>query len=382
MKHIGVFLDGTWNDPSDTTNVFSLNQKLLTPITVENIEQVCFYGVGVGVPTGTKVRGGAFGFGLSENLLAAYDWLVKAYDPGDKIFIMGFSRGAYTARSLAGFIARCGLLVKGSSLASSSLYERYELGKDAVRLDELMHIKRHNSRSLTPAELALLDQSRRVEIEMLGVWDTVGALGVPWTASPLFGPKNYYFHNTNPSSLYKNCFQALALDEHRGAYAPTLWTDFVPQESGINSYKRRDPARFEQRWFIGAHANVGGGYANDPLRNLPLDWMQRKAEALGLEFSGPVIKDGKELDTKPTDSFSQFMNGLYKLAKFGKRFYRPVGAGPKQVSKGWSIPINEVIDASVFARFSLHDDYRPKNLISWAERSDVSLGGLQGDRAL
>lgn len=380
MKNIAMFLDGTWNDPDDQTSVYRLSKSVSGGATAGQPAQLSYYRNGVGVKKGTKLIGGAFGYGLSENIQHAYDWLRQNYDDEDNIFIFGFSRGAYTARSLGGLIARCGLLRKDAAMLPDDIMARYRRHKDVTRLDEIEHIVRHNIRSLDEEEARLFAESRRVKIRMLGVWDTVGSLGIPWTASPVFAPSHYYFHNTNPSTLYQNCFHALAVDEHRAAYSPTLWTKFVPDDEDPDNAILPARKNFEQRWFIGAHANVGGGYKNDPLCNLPLAWMQEKATGCGLRFSQPVAMTDKELDTKEIDSYAKFMFGAYRLAKFGKRFHRPIGAGKQKVNGGWSIPINETIDASVFARWNRHSGYRPHNLLQWGERNGRRIETINGEQ--
>ncbi|MET3930281.1 uncharacterized protein (DUF2235 family) [Lysobacter sp. OAE881] len=377
MANIAIFLDGTWNDPKDRTSVFELKECLDVASNVPDRQQ-CYYSAGVGVKRFEKFRGGAFGMGLSENVLQAYRWLVKTYRDGDRIFLFGFSRGAYTARSLAGLIARCGLLHAQYGDRADAIYERYRLDKKAERIDELEYIRRHDKRPLTADEDRLLRESRRVEIEMIGVWDTVGSLGIPWSAAPIFGPKDYYFLNTRPSVLYRHCFHALAIDEHRGPYQPTLWTRFVPAGERADAKPALPLDRFEQRWFIGAHSNIGGGYGGqDALRNPPLIWMQEKAQALGLRFTRTFEPSGNEATTQPAKSYEQFMHGLYRVATLGRRTWRTIGGDATPVKGGVSIPINETIDGSVFDWCRANHQV-PKNLADWAQRKSRNAGTLAG----
>jgi uncharacterized protein (DUF2235 family) len=377
MANIAIFLDGTWNDPEDRTSVFRLKDVLDVSSNAPE-PQRCYYAVGVGTRRFEKFRGGAFGMGLSGTVQDAYRWLVSEYDEGDRIFIFGFSRGAYTARSLAGLIARCGLLYKPFAARVDALYERYRQDKKVERIDELEYIRRHNKRTLTADEERLLKESRRVEIEMIGVWDTVGSLGIPWSSAPFFGPKDYYFLNTRPSVLYRHCFHALAIDEHRGPYEPTLWTRFVPDDERPEATTGPTLERFEQRWFIGAHSNVGGGYGDDDaLRNPPLIWMQEKAEQLGLRFTRTFALSGREAMTEPAKSYEKFMHGLYRIATMGRRTYRTIGGGPAKVKGGWAIPINETIDSSVF-EWCRKRGKVPKNLADWAHRKSKDAGTLAG----
>jgi uncharacterized protein (DUF2235 family) len=359
MKRLALFLDGTWNDPEDKTSVYRLAGNVVTTEANDPVQRV-YYGQGVGTRWYDKLRGGVLGQGLYENLQAAYGWLLKHYDEGDQVYIFGFSRGAYTARSLAGLIAKCGLIERdaGQALTLAQIYARYQKGKGADPIYTLHRISKENSRILSPEESALLKHSRRIPIEMIGVWDTVGSLGVPWTSAPLLGRENFYFHNTNPSRLYRHAFQALALDEHRGPYEPTLWTDFTPDKPDPIPEKPWTREQLEQRWFIGAHSDVGGGYKGGTLDRLPMAWLQGKAAQLGLQFKNQVQLDGTEIAQVPTDSFAQFLKGAYRAIRLGKRFFRPIGRGVQKVTGGTSTPINEVIDGSVFDRWRKYSEYR------------------------
>jgi len=384
MKRLAVFLDGTWNDKGSRTNVHRLSE-LVAPRGTDGIAQELRYDPGVGTKWHNKLSGGTLGRGLSDNVRQAYSWLLKRYEDGDHVFIFGFSRGAYTARSLGGLIAGCGLRRNGAPFDVDYLYDRYQKRKDdAVPIYKLQFIKDSGERKLTDEESRLLEFSRRIDIHMMGVWDTVGALGVPWTGMPVIGRDQFYFHNPNLSKIYKHAYQALAVDEHRGAYKPTLWTLFKPEIAGKPAEPPAAPEMpplndVEQRWFIGAHSNVGGGYENDQLSNLPLIWMQTKAEVLGLRFTQTIGPTGKEFETAPVDSYGKFLFHAYQVLTLGRRYYRPIGAKVKKVKKGWSYPVNETIDSSVFRRFQAVEKYRPKNLEEWAKRKGVNLTSISGD---
>jgi uncharacterized protein (DUF2235 family) len=379
-KRLAVFLDGTWNTPEDKTSVHRLYEMTLVGVVDDGVEQRKFYRTGVGTRWSERISGGAFGAGLSRNVLDAYRWLVDNYAEWDDIYLFGFSRGAYTARSLGGVIVNCGLLRQGASLKPDDIYERYKLGKTVEPIYRLEFLKRTGERELTAAERHLLANSRRVRIHVLGVWDTVGALGVPWTAAPLVGRRQFYFHNTNPSTIYEFGYHALAIDEHRGPYKPTLWTRFTPQEKDPRTDPHVAPPHIEQRWFVGAHSNIGGGYRNDTLCQLPLAWMQEKAANHGLAFSSRIQVDPSDIDATPVDSFTEFMKGLYKIIRLGKRYYRHIGAGSRQVKRGWSTSINETIDSSVFAKYRKDSSYRPTNLQDWANAKGVDLSAASGDQ--
>ena len=160
-----MLFDGTWNDPEDQTNVYRISRCLHDYD--GDMRQRFFYNAGVGTSKLERFRGGVFGYGLSKNLLAGYEWLAKRYTDGEEIWIFGFSRGAYTARSLVGLIRKCGLLhivTPGLLEKAESIYRDEGLSPDA---DVCKDFRERYSRS--------------PRIHFIGVWDTVGALGVPGT---------------------------------------------------------------------------------------------------------------------------------------------------------------------------------------------------------
>jgi uncharacterized protein (DUF2235 family) len=386
MQRLAIYLDGTWNDPADKTNVHRLSE-LTAAIGLDGVPQHHKYIPGVGNEFGKKLRGGALGAGLSDKVREAYDWLRSKYDWSDpehpeqhnEIFIFGFSRGAYTARSLGGLIANCGLPRDGT-LTTDELYERYKERKDRKpSIWQLAYILQTNQRPLTAEEQRLLAHSQRVPIQMLGVWDTVGALGIPWTV-PIWRRSQYHFHNPNLSKIYRHAFHALAIDEHRHSFKPTLWTLFSP-EGASQEPMMPPPQACEQRWFVGAHSDVGGGGTN-PLTFGPGRWLQDKAQSLDLNFTAPVaLKPGAAQNKKPEDSYAKFMWGIYRVFTLGKRLHRPIGVVRNSVKGGWSYPVNETIDASVFDYCRANADYQPKNLVEWQQKMGVQqlvqLSGMQ-----
>lgn len=384
MKRIAIFCDGTWNDEEDHTNVRRLFD-LVAAVGGDGQAQLAKYIAGVGTKPFQRILGGAVGRGLSENVREAYDFLVEQYVDGDAIFLFGFSRGAYTARSIGGLIATCGLRRADAPFSTGWVYERYRERKDkAEPIYRLEFIRQSGRRPLTADEERLLTHSRRVDIHMIGVWDTVGALGIPWTGMPLIGKQAFYFHNPNLSTIYSHAFQALAIDEQRRAYKPTLWTKFVPAadgETAVAAPGMPTLAACEQRWFAGAHSNVGGGYKNDPLPVRPMAWLQEKAAELGLAFSRTVVLTDEDYGTAPVDSYGKFMLHLYRVVTLGRRYFRPIGIRRNRVKGGWSYPVNETIDASVFERCRRSPTYAKENLRDWEKRAGIgtlpSLKGVQ-----
>jgi uncharacterized protein (DUF2235 family) len=275
------------------------------------------------------VRGGAFGLGLDQHIIDAYRQLVDNYDEGDDVYITGFSRGAYTARSLVGLIRNSGLLLKNDAALVDRAYALYR-GRNSVDSDYARDFRKANSRD--------------VSIKFLGLWDTVGALGIPLSMFKDLDAKQYAFHDTKLSSIVQNAFHALALDEHRKPYAATLW-DMEDYKGRLLSQK------VEQTWFTGAHADVGGGYQKDhPISTVTLRWMQKHAENCGLSLNVQPLPMAKDCISTPLhDSFREFLGGLFKV--FSSRYYRPVGTAGEC----------ESVDTSVLDRLRACVDYRPKN---------------------
>lgn len=364
-KKLALFLDGTWNAVGTNTNVWRL-RSLCADKDADGHQQLRYYDTGV-----NGVIGGAWGKGLSENVQEAYNWLVDNYEDGDQIFIFGFSRGAHTARSLAGFISICGLLKPGGALSVDQLYQRYR--KDDERT--IYKLPTFDPKSITFEERWMLKYSRPVAIEMVGVWDTVGALGVPAFSVAGISSSTFSFHHTGLRKPVRHGFHALAIDEHRAKFAPTPWT--IRTKFGDPSTAAMRPIEIvEQRWFIGAHANVGGGCFNDTLAQIPLQWMMRKASGLGLAFRNDLELDGKEHIGAISDSYKEFLHGAYSLMK--RRSYRPLAPQPFEGPNGQHVRVNETVDASVFQRWRDDNKYRPQNLVDWANRQKINPAELSG----
>jgi uncharacterized protein (DUF2235 family) len=367
-KRLAVCLDGTWNTVDDNTNVWRL-KSLFALVGNDGLRQTVYYHKGVGTSFGSYIRGGMLGYGLDDEIIWAYEWLIDNYNVGDELFIFGFSRGAYTARSLSGLISKCGLLTSGAPLSVMQLYERYRKRRTAPTIRELWDGKIEGKSDLTIEEQWLLKYSQPVDIDFLGVWDTVGALGLPFGNLPILGKQELKFLNTGLRISNKSAFHALAIDEHRKVFSPTLWTVDYPK-AAAPPHHHRTLAQVEQRWFVGAHANVGGGCENDLLAQRPLKWMMDKAAAVGLVFRHDIDVETPALPPAISDSYSEFAYGAYKLVS--SPYFRPVGAAPIESSATERREnINETIDGSVFDRWRADQTYRPPNLSDWANRRSV-----------
>lgn len=329
MAKLAVFFDGTWNTPTDRTNVYKL-YKLLNDL--DPTKQQGRYVQGVGTKEGglfrsaSKFLGGAFGDGLSENIQAGYRWLIDVYQEGDQIFLFGFSRGAYSARSLAGMIRNCGILRKEHS---DYVDEAYEIYRDSLHPESEQAKNFRQSFSFEP------------DIDFVGVWDTVGSLGIPVNGLGLPGFKSYYkFHDTKLSERVRAAYHALAVNEFRSPYVPTLWTK---KDDPLEARPAHLPV--EQRWFIGAHSNVGGGYLKDNLCNVSCRWIQKMAQKHGLQFFSDWEVGVNDYKTEPRDSYKEFITEHPQLDKIVRCEPRPVGAADS---------LNETVDPSVIKQ--INDD--------------------------
>jgi uncharacterized protein (DUF2235 family) len=365
MKRLAIFLDGTWNTLNNNTNVWRLKS-----LAAETSDQRVYYSQGVGTRRGEAARGGITGYGIDDEIIEAYTWLIQNIDEGDEVFIFGFSRGAYTARSLSGLICKCGVLQLGAPLSIEQLYARYRL-YDAPTIRTLIV---HGPPSDASIEAQwLVKYSRPTKIKFVGVWDTVGSLGLP-LGSVEAKVHKFRFLDTHLRLDNENAFHALALDEHRKNFEPTFWTKTV--KAGQAGAADRAIDRVEQRWFVGAHANVGGGYASDPLAQRPLKWLMEKAAASGLVFRDQVVIDAGQVAPPVADSYSEFADGFYRFVS--RRFYRPVGLPPQEGAQATTARINETIDGSIFDRWRADEKYRPANLVEWASLKAVEPSKLNG----
>jgi uncharacterized protein (DUF2235 family) len=336
----------------------------------DGIPQVVYYQAGVG-STGTtisRILGGAIGAGLKENVREAYSYLSINYRPGDEIFLLGFSRGAYTARAVGGTIGDLGLLTKEGLAYFPEIYEDYQHRNDARYVSKFPDIPFPNKPPFDdPRYVGELEKRgltvTRIPIKAIGVWDTVGSLGIPRV--PFLESlglqsrrmKDLRFYDTQLYDGIENAFQALALDEPRAPFAPTLW------EKG----SRNTRTNLTQVWFPGVHSNIGGGYDDQEMANITLAWMMSRLEPF-IDFRPEYIQSVYESNrqyykrTKQKTrwwSFGEIYNsavGVYALAGTKVRtpgnYYRvdPVTGRPtKKLLKN----TNEYIHASARSRTGL-----------------------------
>lgn len=296
MKRIVICCDGTWNELDfrvrPVTNVVKIAQAINGKAPGGNggpdIEQLVFYDEGVGTLEGDSFKGGAFGNGLNQNIIDAYTFLVLNYLPGDEIYIFGFSRGAYTARSLVGLIRNCGILKRGRAPYVAEAFRRYrDRGRqNAPNSDEMRAFRdEHGYQGSWLSEGDLDgepgDEAKRIKVNYLGIWDTVGTLGVPGVVNTVIGRGNEHgFHDLELSSIVERARHAVAIDEFRSVFTPALWErdsiNYLNSAEHAGDIDPDDPP-FQQRWFPGDHGSVGGGGDATGLSDSALAWVANGA---------------------------------------------------------------------------------------------------------
>jgi hypothetical protein len=255
----------------------------------------------------------------------------------------------------------------------NELYGRYRR-TDARTISDLLDAQANGTLGdATREEQWMLKYSMAIRIKLVGVWDTVGELGIPLFSIPGISRSTLRFLTTGLRRQIDFGFQALAIDEHRRAFSPTPWT-FRTISPPDPDEAPRPLASVEQRWFAGAHANVGGGCPSDPLPQLPLRWIMNKASLQGLAFRYDVEIDADAIKAPVTDSYGAFLHGIYHW--FSAPYFRPIAEPARPIPGGAEQSVNETIDASVFARWNSDAKYRPPNLIDWAKRYRVDIANL------
>jgi len=357
-KNIILLSDGTGNSSAKVfrTNVWRLFQALdLT----DPAKQVAYYDDGVGTSSFKPfaILGGIFGFGLKRNVIDIYSFCCRNYQKGDKIFGFGFSRGAFTIRVVAGFIARVGLVNYDGSEAN--LARDAEIAYRAYR--KIRNFRSGANILIRPLR-ALRDWASHVifrkptfqqldlikveEIDFLGVWDTVGAYGGPideitraidYWYWPLSMPDQFMSHK-----IVRAC-HALALEEERDSFQPVLWDDryvrdgdrlypadhdWKPAPADPNKpLAEIDRERISQLWFVGVHSDVGGGYSRDGLAYCTLAWIMERAAVYGLTYL-PIRESSLNSFVSPYDKLNDSRRGLAGYYRYRPRKLADVYSQP------------------------------------------------------
>jgi uncharacterized protein (DUF2235 family) len=345
-KNIVVCCDGTGNKfGAQNSNVIKLYKMLK-----HDSSQATYYHPGVGTmgaksaltwigKTWTKVIGLAFGYGLSENIADAYEFLMRTYEPGDRIYVFGFSRGAYTARALCGMLYQLGLMTDGNE---GQIPYAIRLLKGKIDFDVNREFKKTFS------------NDRDCPVHFVGVWDTVSSVGWVYNAVT--------FPSTANNPQLKTVRHAISIDERRAFFRQNL---FIPAPN-------QDVA---QVWFSGVHSDVGGSYPEDQsqLSHIALQWMVYEAERAGLLLNANIkaaVLGGQPPYVKPdpTGQIHKSLHGLWWIAEVWPKFHR------KKVGDKWRTgirfnlarrrPIAEgsLLHVAVEERMKTVAKYRPSNL--------------------
>jgi len=355
VKRLVVCCDGTWNTPDQKdrgvmrpTNVVKIARWVM-PQDANGVAQRVHYDRGVG--TGDVVDrafGGMFGVGLGHNVREAYEFLSRNYDEGDHVFLFGFSRGAYTVRRVVGMIRKCRLLpeIRDDATRTAAIEEGYEV-----------YTRREGERQGGPdSEAAQAFRRkhgcRRITIRCLGVWDTVGAYGIGGVLGQLTSRlSKSRFHDRRLSSIVERAYQAVAIDEARRLFEPTLF------EQGPAGQQQGQV--LEQSWFTGVHSNVGGGYEDTGLSDVTLHWMAMRAEQCGLALN-PRWRD--RIDPDEFGELRESRTGLYQF--MGKAVRRIGGQ-----KNGFEQAHNTALDRMTRDPAG----YAPDNLIAYRDSKEFKV---------
>lgn len=355
MKRLVIFCDGTWNKPDcEEDGVPTPSNVVRSAIHIAkydgDIPQVIFYDLGVGCGNWfDRIVGGAFGDGLEENIHDAYRFLIANYSLGDEIYLFGFSRGAFTARSIGGMVRKCGILRRNAShmYIEATRFYRNEFAPGSPQATAF---RRQYS----------IAGEADIDIRFVGVWDTVGSLGIPKDGGVA---EQYKFHDTELSGCVRNAFHAVAIDEQRRPFQPALW-----------SYKPKPGQTVQQMWFAGVHSDVGGGYASEQAALIPLQWILEKAAETGLKLDEEA-QAAYPMPQNPTAPLHESRKGIYKLQS---GVHRVIGRVKQPFDSTYldEDDLTQDIHPSVLVRWDSDASYRPPGLRDYFKRK----GDPRGDR--
>jgi uncharacterized protein (DUF2235 family) len=379
MKRLVFCFDGTWNKlvPTSATNVV-LTAASIQRVDKHGVPQVIHYDEGVGTGKLDELRGGMFGTGLIENVREAYRFLVFNYDPGDEIFVFGFSRGAYSARTFIGFLRHVGPLHRlyvGRIDEALELYEKRTKGVDGSG-EAMRHFRADFSNKVCigtaddewrcvnkPGYVA--GSAPELQVAFLGVWDTVGALGVPEITpfSDWFN-REYDFHDPSLDSFVKSARHAVAIDEQRELFPPVLLGDLTALNAAAGFANDNPDAPYQERWFPGVHGSVGGGGDIRGLSDGALAWVLNGAKAAGLRLD---TEAGTRIHGFRPDALAPLVNEANP--KFSlTQFLKGAREGPEHL---WQL------SASAIRRWRTPSErlggklYRPESLKGVADQLDA-----------
>jgi uncharacterized protein (DUF2235 family) len=359
MKRLVVFCDGTWNraDQPALTNVSKLREAV-DESKGAAVRQHVHYEPGVGTNRWDRLRGGAFGVGLSRNVRRCYQFLVDRYEPGDELFFFGFSRGAFTARSLAGLVRNSGILRREHRNMVNDAYRLYRSRKPADAPSERDAEAFRHRYSHPDAEIAFI-----------GVWDTVGALGIPIDGfRPPLLSRRWTFHDTTLSRFVLNAYHAISIDERRRPFVPTLWVKKVAEDGTVEEPPKHQTV--SQVWFAGVHSDVGGGYPDPSLSEIPLRWIADRARTCGLVLKPDhlIISTGRVEEHKRRNGTALAPDPCGPKHDSITLFYRLLRPLDRELKARDGIPLYASLASSVKIRWTKDRSYTPPGLTEWLTR--------------
>ena len=372
MKRIAIFIDGTWNRPDaeHPTNVLRLSRCVKHYDRKSGLQQFVIYSPGVGCGKGNnmlarvldRTLGGGLGWGSLDIIEETYRNLVFVYEPGDEIYVFGFSRGAFAARSLVGLIRSCGIAPRSHLARIPVAIARYMSRDPATHPEDPSSFEyRADFAPFTATSKGEFkwrrdrgdEQAIRLTVDYLGVWDTVGALGIPafLPGAKTFNAK-YQFHDTKLTSSVLSARHAIALDERRRTFPPHPWSN-LDKLSAADSRGggMREVRSHLQQWFPGNHGSIGGGGARVGLSSIAMHWITQGAERAGLAINWEDFDRqawrfdlNEELINKfgPQGLLGRFLNTMTKDRD-----------GPTEI---------ENLSLAGLDRFRGDQDYRPQSL--------------------
>jgi uncharacterized protein (DUF2235 family) len=363
MKRIVICCDGTWNtsEQRHPTNVVKVRDASLRQLP-DGTEQAVYYHDGVGTRSWiNKLPGGIFGAGLWQNVQSAYKYLVEHYEVGDELFFFGFSRGAYTARSVVGMVRKCGILRKEEI---GKIQEAYDLYRNRRIKPDDRHAQCYRLKYAVLANPSADTQRDIPPIKFIGVWDTVGSLGIPLGLLGRVFNRKHRFHDVSLSRIVANAYQALAIDEKRKPFKAAIWEQHPDATNQT----------LEQRWFAGVHTNVGGGNADARQSDRTLLWIMSKAKACGLAFHADYVRQ-RVLDDPGGDLADSLFHEIARHIPFNLLTYvRPIGEGVPVAEATYLGGLSrEIVDPAVIDRNISDPSYRPTGLVSYFRKQPQTL---------
>lgn len=349
-KKLIICADGTWNNPVQQdrgkyrpSNVVKMASGL-APRDSEGNDQIIYYEPGIGTEgIVDSWLSGFTGLGLSRTVKAAYMFLVNNYEPGDLVYCFGFSRGAFIVRSLCGLVTKVGLLKKQYVFRYDDAYDLYRRKDLETESPEIAEFRQGR---VQPDHMD--DPYHASVVYFIGVWDTVGALGIPVTgAIDQLALRAFSFHDVKLSPFLPYAYHALAIDERREAYSPTLWKRATTQYN-------KD---VQQVWFAGAHANVGGGYEDFGLSNISFIWMKEKARDCGLVFDEEYVHRQYYVSQNHLGESRDSITGIFTYLPKMAREIGEIGEDGSPVNTG-----EHVHQSALLRRRDMGAAYAPPNL--------------------